>query len=208
MQYKRLILANKAWAKETSSIKPDYFDNLASDQTPEFLWIGCSDSRVPAEEITGARPGEIFVHRNIANLVYHNDHNVMSVLQYATEVLKVKHVIVCGHYGCGGVRAAATKGCFGIINHWVSGIKETASLHEAKFKTLDTLEEKVNLLVKLNVEKQVRNIASTAIVQKLWSSGAKISIHGWIFNIKTGMIEELMSIDGVDEIPESLHYEF
>ncbi len=146
----KLLLENEAWAREKVELDPEYFSRLSKIQTPEFLWIGCSDSRVPANEITGTEPGEIFVHRNVANLVVHTDLNLLSVLLYAVDVLKVKHIIVCGHYGCGGVKASLTNESFGMINKWLRNIKDVYRIHEDEFKSLENEEEKVNLLVELN----------------------------------------------------------
>lgn len=162
--YDRLLLENKAWAAEKLQDNPEYFSRLAHLQTPEFLWIGCSDSRVPANEITGTHPGEIFVHRNIANMVVHTDLNMLSVLQYAVEVLKVKHVIVCGHYGCGGVKAAMGNHSYGIINKWLRNIKDVYRFHREEIEGLDE-DAKVDKLIELNVKEQVLNLAKTSIIQ-------------------------------------------
>ena len=166
--YDKLLLENKAWAQERIEVDPDYFKRLSALQTPEFLWIGCSDSRVPANEITGTAPGEIFVHRNIANLVIHTDTNLFSVLDYAVTHLQVKHVIVCGHYGCGGVKAAMSNHHFGIINHWLKEIKDVYRFHREEVDGLKTEEESVNLLTDLNVREQVFNLSKITIIQKAW----------------------------------------
>lgn len=184
--YKRLLQANKAWVKRHD---PEFFQNLAREQKPEFLWIGCSDSRVPAERITGTYPGELFVHRNIANLVVNTDLNVLSVLQYAVDFLKVKHVIVCGHYGCGGVRAALSNQRLGLLNKWLRNIKDVYRLHQHEFKEL-TQAQIINRLVELNVEEQVHNLAKTSIIQRAWHYEQRPYIHGWVYGLNTGLIEE------------------
>jgi len=191
--YKKLLLANRAWAHEKAELKPDFFESLAKGQKPDFLWIGCSDSRVPAEEVTGAEPGEIFVHRNISNLVVHSDFNIQSVLQYAVDYLEVKHIIVCGHYGCGGVKAAISKGDFGVMNKWLFYVKETYSKHA---KELDALSEdaRMNRLIELNVEEQVSNIAKTALVQRSWKRRKGPLLHGWVFGLNDGLLKEQIVI--------------
>ena len=166
--YEKLLLENKAWAKEMKDADPEYFKRLVGIQTPEFLWIGCSDSRVPANEITGTAPGEIFVQRNIANMVVHTDLNLLSVLEYAVVHLKVKHVIVCGHYGCGGVKAALSHHNLGIINKWLRNIKDVYRLHEDELAAIEDEDKRVDRMVELNVEEQVLNLAKTSIIQKMW----------------------------------------
>lgn len=203
---KQLLLANRAWASEKLSLKADYFEKLAADQNPDYLWIGCSDSRVPAEEVTGARPGEIFVHRNVANIVMHNDFNVMSVIQYAVEVLKVKHIIVCGHYGCGGVRAAASNDSFGLINHWIHSIKGVLSRNEATLSPALSQEERLDRLVEFNVREQVLSIGKTLVVQKAWQAKQPLAIHGWVFDIKTGLLTETNELNSVEDLPDVYRY--
>ena len=204
--YEKLLLENKAWAAEKVQDDPDFFNRLVNIQSPEFLWIGCSDSRVPANEITGTQPGEVFVHRNIANMVVHTDLNLLSVLQYAVEVLKVKHVIVCGHYGCGGVKAAMTNHNFGIINKWLRNIKDVYRFHREEIDTLKTEDEKVNKLIELNVREQVMNLAKTSIVQKAWKDRSGPDLHGWVYDLHDGIINPVF------EIPSGTHidslYEF
>lgn len=203
--YERLLLENKAWAAEKVQDDPEYFSRLAHLQTPEFLWIGCSDSRVPANEITGTHPGEIFVHRNIANMVVHTDLNMLSVLQYAVEVLKVKHVIVCGHYGCGGVKAAMGNHSFGIINKWLRNIKDVYRFHREEMDGLDE-DEKVNKLIELNVKEQVLNLAKTSIIQHSWKENNYPHLHGWVYGLNNGLIKPIF------EMPAGTHidplYEF
>jgi carbonic anhydrase len=167
-EYKKLLLSNKAWASERLDVDAHYFDDLSKDQNPLFLWIGCADSRVPAEEITHADPGEIFVHRNVANMVVHTDMNLLSVLQYAVEVLKIRHIIVCGHYNCGGVKAAMTNKDFGLINKWLRNIKEVYEKHYVELQAIENEQSRFNALVELNVKEQIQNLAKTTIVQKAW----------------------------------------
>ncbi len=193
--YEKLLLENKAWAAEKIQDDPEFFSRLAHIQTPEFLWIGCSDSRVPANEITGTQPGEIFVHRNIANMVVHTDLNLLSVLQYAVEVLKVKHIIVCGHYGCGGVKAALTQHSFGIINKWLRNIKDVYRYHQVEVDELKSEEQKVDKLIELNVKEQVMNLAKTSIVQKAWKNNHYPHLHGWVYSIKNGIINPIFEME-------------
>ena len=187
--FEKLLLENKAWAREKIQNDPEYFNRLANLQTPEFLWIGCSDSRVPANEITGTEPGEIFVHRNIANMVVHTDLNLLSVLDYAVHHLKVKHDIVCGHYGCGGVKAALTHHNLGIINKWLRNIKDVFRYHESELNQIDDEAQKLNRLVELNVEEQVMNLAKTSIIQKAWKYENRPYLHGWVYGLANGIIK-------------------
>lgn len=193
--YKKLILNNQAWIEDILEDKPDYFDILSKGQEPKFLYIGCSDSRVPIEEITNSRPGDIFVHRNVANMVVHTDMNLLSVLQYAVEVLKVKHVIVCGHYNCGGVRAAMAHDDFGLINKWLRNIKEVYSKNRKAIEKEDDFQKQFDKLVEFNVIEQANNVAKTAIVQKAWTKSIFPVIHGWVFDIHSGKIIEACDID-------------
>lgn len=193
--YKKLILNNQAWIEDILEDKPDYFDILSKGQEPKFLYIGCSDSRVPIEEITNSRPGDIFVHRNVANMVVHTDMNLLSVLQYAVEVLKVKHVIVCGHYNCGGVRAAMAHDDFGLINKWLRNIKEVYSKNRKVIESQDNFQKQFDKLVEFNVIEQANNVAKTAIVQKSWTKSVFPVIHGWVFDIHSGKIIEVCDID-------------
>ncbi|XVJ67521.1 MAG: carbonate dehydratase [Lacibacter sp.] len=192
--FEKLLLENKAWAREKVQGDPEYFKRLANIQKPEFLWIGCSDSRVPANEITGTEPGEIFVHRNIANMVVHTDLNLLSVLDYAVEVLHVKHIIVCGHYGCGGVKAALSHHNMGIINKWLRNIKDVYRFHEDEIDTINDEEEKVNRMVELNVQEQVMNLAKTSIVQKAWKYENRPHLHGWVYGLSNGLLKPVFDI--------------
>jgi len=188
---KRLFDRNRAWANRIKEHDPGFFSKLAGQQKPEYLWIGCSDSRVPANEIVDMLPGEIFVHRNIANLVIHTDLNCLSVIQYAVEVLKVKHIIVCGHYGCGGVRAAMDNQEHGLIDNWLRNIKDTYHKYENKINALEDAKERSDALCELNVIEQVSNICHTTIVQGAWKSGQALAVHGWIYNIDDGILKDL-----------------
>jgi carbonic anhydrase len=198
--YEKLLLENKAWAKEMKEEDPDFFERLVNVQTPEFLWIGCSDSRVPPNEITQTRPGEIFIHRNIANMVVHTDLNMLSVLQYAVEVLKVKHIIVCGHYGCGGVKAAMSRKSLGIINKWLRNIKDVYRYHQEEVDACVSEDDKVNKLIELNVREQVYNLAKTSIVQKAWKKFNAPHIHGWVYDLHDGLLRPQIDLAPGDHL--------
>ncbi len=206
--YRRLLQNNKKWVAEKLSITPDFFKESAAVQKPDYLWIGCSDSRVPAEDITGAQPGELFVHRNIANMVIHTDFNLLSVVQYAVEVLKVKHIIVCGHYGCGGIRTALTKLDLGIINQWLRHIKDVYRLHESEFENLSSSDEKVSRLVELNVTEQAKRIAELSFVQRAWKAEHRPIVHGWVYDIYSGNIKDQVKIDPGSTIMGIYEYDF
>ncbi|MEQ6166036.1 carbonate dehydratase [Ekhidna sp. MALMAid0563] len=188
--YDRLFKGNDEWIKEKLKLDPEYFKRLAKGQKPEFLWIGCSDSRVPANEITGTESGEIFVHRNIANQVIHSDTNMLSVLQYAVEYLHVKHVIVCGHYGCGGVKAAMDTQYVGLVGRWLAHIKDIFQLNKEKLDAIEDPEAREKRMVELNVIEQVHNLAKTSIVQKAWKK-RELEIHGWVYSLEDGRIIDL-----------------
>lgn len=194
--YEKLLLENKAWASEKISREPDYFKRLVDKQTPDFLWIGCADSRVPAELITNAEPGEIFVHRNIANQIIKTDFNSLSVVQYAVQVLRVKHIVVCGHYHCGGVRAALNRQQprLTLVNKWLLHIKDVYRLHQQELEALPGMDEKTNRLVELNVIEQVYNLAHTAIIQRCWKTERRPTLHGWVYGLNDGVIHELISL--------------
>lgn len=197
-----LLDNNALWAARVQEQRPGFFENLARQQTPEYLWIGCSDSRVPANQIVGLDLGDIFVHRNVANLVVHTDFNCLSVLQYAVEVLKVKHIIICGHYGCGGVAAALQNMEHGLIDNWLRNIKDLYEQHEMLFRDIKSDEERVNALCMLNVIGQVSNVSHTTIVQNAWKRGQDLSVHGWIYSIKDGLIKDLDStLTGSEQVP-------
>ena len=189
--YKKIIDNNKNWVEQQIAIDPYYFKDLSKGQNPDLLWIGCSDSRVPANEIIGAKPGEVFVHRNIANMVVHSDMNMLSVLDYAVNVLKVKHVLVCGHYGCGGVKAAMGNDSIGIIDNWIRHIKDVYRLHHKELDAIDNEENRFNKFVELNVKEQVFDLAKTSIVQSAWRNGQEVTLHGWVYGLNSGYVTDL-----------------
>lgn len=206
--YEKLLLENKAWAAEMVQEDADYFNRLAKLQTPEFLWIGCSDSRVPSNQITGTQPGEIFVHRNVANLVINTDVNLLSVLDYAVNHLKVKHVIVCGHYGCGGVKAATTKTDFKpVLNMWLRNIKDVYRLHRDELDAIKDEESRCDRLVELNVQEQVNNLAKTSIIQHAWKKNTCPDLHGWVYGLKDGIIKPVMEMKAGTHIDALYEYE-
>ena len=188
---KNLFEKNKNWVNMIKESDPDFFTKLSKQQNPEYLWIGCSDSRVPANAIVDMLPGEMFVHRNIANLVIHTDLNCLSVIQFAVEVLKVKHIIVCGHYGCGGIKAAMDNREHGLIDNWLRHIKDIYRFHQSKIDALLNEKDKINLMCELNVIEQVANICHTTIIQRAWKSGQELAIHGWIYSIENGILKDL-----------------
>lgn len=190
---KELLENNRQWAEQIKAEDPAFFEKLSAQQTPEYLWIGCSDSRVPANQILGKMPGEVFVHRNIANVVIHTDLNCQSVIQYAVEVLKVKHVIVCGHYGCGGVMAAMGSSQFGLIDNWLRNIKDVYRRHEEELLAIGDETERVNRLCEYNVLTQLENVCHTTIIQNAWARGQELHVHGWIYSIRDGLIRDLHS---------------
>ncbi|WP_028667642.1 carbonate dehydratase [Runella zeae] len=206
--YQKLLLANKAWAADKLRVDEQYFEELAADQKPEFLWIGCADSRVPANEVTGTAPGEIFVHRNVANLVIHTDINMLSVLQYAVEVLEVKHILVVGHYGCGGVKAAMSNKDFGLINKWLRNIKDVYSKHSEELEDIEDFDQRFNKLVEFNVMEQAKNLAKTTIIQRAWKKRQYPHIHGWVFDLHTGLITQTSEILPGAEVESIYRYDF
>ena len=200
---KNLFDNNRAWAESVHTSDPDFFEKLAAQQSPEYLWIGCSDSRVPANQIVGLLPGEVFVHRNVANMVVHTDFNCLTVLQFALEILKVKHVIVVGHYNCGGVRAAYENADNGMIDNWLRNIKDVQHVHRERINALPDKEARVDLLCELNVMAQVANVCHTSIAQNAWSRGQKLDVHGWIYSLKDGLLNDLdCTVNSPDQIPE------
>ncbi|TXS96294.1 carbonate dehydratase [Parahaliea maris] len=195
---------NRNWAESIKTSDPDFFEKLANQQSPEFLWIGCSDSRVPANQIVGLLPGEVFVHRNVANVVVHTDFNCLSVLQYAVDVLKVKYVLVVGHYGCGGVRAAFENSDNGLIDNWLRNIKDVQHRHQDQLTPLSDDDARVDRLCELNVVSQVANVCHTTIVQNAWSRGQQLSVHGWVYSLKDGLLRDLKcDVSGPDQISEA-----
>ena len=194
-----LFEQNKEWADALKAKEPNFFSKLSSQQHPEYLWIGCSDSRVAANQIVDLPPGEVFVHRNIANVVVHTDLNCLSVVQFAVEVLKVKHIIICGHYGCGGIKAAMETQGHGLIDNWLRHIKDVIRFHHSELSALDE-SQRANRLCELNVIEQVKNVSSTTIVQNAWQSGADLSVHGWVYDVKDGMLRDLdMTVASVEQ---------
>lgn len=190
-QFQELFDRNQAWAENRVKQDPLFFERLAQGQSPRFLWIGCSDSRIPPNEATGTEPGEIFIHRNIANMVVHTDMSMLSVLDYAVNVLKVEHIIVCGHYGCGGVLAAMGNKQVGLIDNWLRHIKDVYRLHHDELENIEDLDERGKRLVELNVEEQVYNLCKTSIIQNMWASGRKVQVHGIVYDLQTGILQNL-----------------
>jgi carbonic anhydrase len=206
--YEKLLLENKAWAAEKKQADPNYFERLSLLQTPEFLWIGCSDSRVPANEITGTQPGEIFVHRNVANLVVNTDVNLLAVLDYAVTHLKVKHVIVCGHYGCGGIKAAAAKTDFKpVLNMWLRNVKDVIRHHREELESIKDEERRSDRLVELNVQEQVYNLAKTTIIQRCWKKEQRPDLHGWVYGLKDGIIKPVFEMKAGTKIDPMYEYD-
>lgn len=203
--YQDLLKGNEAWVNQIKRINPEFFETLSKGQSPEFLWIGCADSRVPATEITNSLPGSIFVHRNIANMVVLTDYNMLSVVFYAVKVLKVKHVIVCGHYGCGGVKAAMSTDKFGFIDGWLSNIKSVQRFNQLELDDVQDDQKREDRLVELNVIEQVRNLSKISFIQEEWENGDYPYIHGWVYSLKDGRLKDLgVHIHSTDEV-EPVH---
>ncbi len=206
--YERLLDDNKNWAQGMLAENPDFFKRLSALQTPEFLWIGCSDSRVPADKITGTQPGEIFVHRNIANMVVHTDVNLLSVLDYAVNHLHVKHVIVCGHYGCGGIKAAMGNGDFkSVLNMWLRNIKDVYHIYKDELNSIEDEDLRTDRLVELNVREQVTHLAQTSIIQRSWQNNNGPHLHGWVYGLENGIIKPVMEMPPGSEIDPLYKYE-
>lgn len=204
--YARLLEGNKLFATSKKFNDPEYFKKLSLGQAPEYLWIGCSDSRVPANEITHTKSGEIFVHRNIANMVVHTDMNLLSVIEYAVVYLGVKHIIVCGHYGCGGVKAAMTNDLHGFVDNWLCNVKDVYNKHEKELTAITDVDKREDKLIELNVIEQVRNVAKTTIIQQMWKK-RPVHIHGWVYGINSGLITDLCCIhDGQEDIEDIYRY--
>lgn len=196
-----LLENNRQWARGAKMVDPAYFEKLTTQQSPRFLWIGCADSRVPANQITGLAPGEIFVHRNIANVVVHSDFNCLSVIEYAVAILKVKHIIVCGHHGCGGVKAAMQNHRLGLIDNWLRHIRDVRQKHEDTLAYIADETKAIDLLCELNVREQVSNVCHTTIVQAAWDRGQELSVHGWVYSLRDGLLKDLdTTISSPDEI--------
>ena len=201
-----LLSNNQYWSEALNARDPEYFARLAKQQNPKYLWIGCSDSRVPANEVVGLMPGELFVHRNVANMVVATDMNLLSVLQYAVDILKVEHIIVCGHYGCGGVKAAIGHQEYGLIDNWLRALKGMRYQYTVMFENL-TLEQEVDLLCEINVKRQVTNVCHTTIVQNAWHRGQTLSVHGWIYGLENGLINDLqVSVSTLEQLANSFVY--
>jgi carbonic anhydrase len=198
--FERLLLDNKAWASDKLMQDEKFFENQAHSQKPEFFWIGCSDSRVPANEVTNTESGEIFVHRNVANMVVNTDLNLLSVLQYAVDVLEVKHVIVCGHYGCGGVKAALTNGSYGLLNKWLRNIKDVYRFHREEVDVIKDEQLRLNKMIELNVQEQVMNLAKTSIIQKAWQKRKGPQLHGWVYGLNDGILHDIINLDHTFEV--------
>lgn len=200
--YESLLEGNRKWVAETLKVDPTFFDELAAGQTPPILWIGCSDSRVPANQITHTMPGDIFVHRNIANVVTHNDMSLLSVLDYSVNVLKVKHIIVCGHYGCGGVNAAMGNKQVGLIDNWLRNIKDIYFANEKEIALIEDPQKKFDRMVELNAIHGAKNVMSTSIVQNAWANGQELAVHAWVYSLKTGLITDLeVSASSAENVP-------
>lgn len=206
--YEKLLKENKEWANSKVASDPDFFNRLSHLQTPEFLWIGCSDSRVPANEITGTQPGEIFVHRNIANMVVNTDSNVLSVLEYAVNHLKVKHIIVCGHYGCGGIKAAMSNHDYKqVLNMWLRNIKDVYRLHREELDAIEDFDKRADRLCELNVKEQVMDLAKTSIVQRAWKHEQRPHLHGWVYGLKDGLINPIFEMPAGTHIDSLYEYD-
>lgn len=203
----KIFLQNKAWAADKKADDPNFFDSISAGQKPDFFWIGCSDSRVPANEITNTHSGQIFVHRNVANLVVHTDMNLMTGLQFAVEELQVKHVIVCGHYSCGGVKAALSHHSLGLLNKWVRNIKDVYRQHRDEVDTIKDEEEKVNALVRFNVIEQVHNLSRTTIIQKAWKKNQMPELHGWVYDLHDGLLRSQIHLKPGHEIDPIYRYD-
>ena len=207
-EYEKLLIENKTWAAEILKVDPMYFKKLSQLQTPEFLWIGCSDSRVPANQITGTQPGEIFVHRNIANMVVNTDSNVLSVLEYAVNHLKVKHIIVCGHYGCGGIKAAMSNHDYKqVLNMWLRNIKDVYRLHRKELDAIQNEDLRADKLCELNVKEQVMHLAKTSIVQRAWKHEQRPDLHGWVYGLKDGLINPIFEMKAGTHIDQLYEYD-
>jgi carbonic anhydrase len=207
-KYEQLLLQNRAWVEQKLQEDKDFFKRLANVQTPEFLWIGCADSRVPANEITGTNPGEVFVHRNIANMVVHTDMNMLSVLDYAVNVLEVNHVIVCGHYGCGGVRAAMGNKQIGLIDNWIRHIKDVYRMHQDELDTITDKKAREDRFIELNVMEQVYDLGKTSIIQNAWQKRGGPYVHGWVYDVGNGIIKDLkVSMNDDSQMPDVYKFE-
>jgi carbonic anhydrase len=202
--FRRLLENNQRWVADRLAERPDYFTRLEGDQDPAFVWVGCSDSRVPAETVTGCHPGELFVHRNVANQIVHTDLNMLTVIFYAVQKLRVKHVIVCGHYGCGGVKAAMSRQDFGLINRWLQNIKDCAERNQAELAALPDEEARLRRLVEINVVEQVDHLAKMSVIQRAWSTEGRPWLHGWVYDMRTGRLKAL-ACRTAEDLPNRVH---
>ena len=205
-EYFKLFDQNKQWVKKVNEENPTFFEELSKGQTPTYLWIGCSDSRVPADLITGTKPGEIFVHRNIANMVNHTDMSMLSVLDYSVNVLQVKHVIVCGHYGCGGFNAAMQNKSVGLIDNWLCHIKDVYRLHRSMLDGIQDPKEKSDRMVEINVREQVFDLSKTFIVQNAWREGRSLQLHGAVYDLSNGILKDLIKVDRIEQVDSFYHF--
>jgi carbonic anhydrase len=202
-----VLRGNREWSRHMTEKEPDFFQKLARQQAPDFLWIGCSDSRVPANQIVGMLPGQIFVHRNVANIVYPSDLNCLSVIEYAVDMLKVRHIIVCGHYGCGGIRAALDNQVHGLIDNWLTRIKDIYVQHAVEINALDSEDKRVNRMCELNVIDQVKAVTHTTIVQDAWARGQQLSVHGWVYGLDNGLVKDLgIHVDNPSQVPRPFRF--
>jgi carbonic anhydrase len=202
-----VLSKNREWSRGMTERQPDYFKKLAQQQAPDFLWIGCSDSRVPANQIVGMLPGELFVHRNVANIVYPSDLNCLSVIEYAVDVLQVRHIIVCGHYGCGGIRAALDNQVHGLIDNWLTRIKDIYVQHSEEIDALDSEQKRVDRMCELNVIEQVKAVTHTTIVQDAWARGQELAVHGWVYGLEDGLVKDLgIRVDNSSQVPPPFRF--
>lgn len=207
--YQKILENNKRWVESKLELDPNFFEGLSKGQSPPLLWIGCSDSRVPANEIIGAAPGEVFVHRNIANMVIHSDMNMLSVLDYAVNALKIKHIIVCGHYGCGGIKAAMGNESIGIIDNWIRHIKDIYRFNQKELDEIVDVEERFNRFVEVNVKEQVYDLAKTSIVQSAWKTGQDLTLHGWVYGLNSGYVTDLdVNVTNNDDLGKIYQIDF
>jgi carbonic anhydrase len=202
-----VLSKNREWSRGMTERQPDYFKKLAQQQAPDFLWIGCSDSRVPANQIVGMLPGELFVHRNVANIVYPSDLNCLSVIEYAVDLLQVRHIIVCGHYGCGGIRAALDNQVHGLIDNWLTRIKDIYVQHSEEIDALDSEQKRVDRMCELNVIDQVKAVTHTTIVQDAWARGQELAVHGWVYGLEDGLVKDLgVRVDNSSQVPPPFRF--
>lgn len=207
-QFEKLLNGNKVWVRNVSRFEPNLFDEMSEGQHPPYLWIGCADSRVPAEEITNSLPGSIFVQRNVANMVIHTDYNLLSVVNYAIKALKVQHIIICGHYGCGGIKAAMSKTSYGLLDNWLAHIKDVYNMYKDEINKIENEDDRWKKFVELNVQEQVNNIAKLSFIQEEWKQGEFPYIHGWVFNIENGELINLnLSVNSANHLDDFYRFD-